>query len=157
MTRRERVLGIVFLGTLAAAACLFGSQLYLESLRKLDADIAAAESEKARMELSLRGAASTLARRQAWAAPESSPESFLSRLDSVVRSAGWKTESTIFKGRKDGDSRFSISVEGPGSGWERLLAALDAWDKQVLIESIDATASGEGRMKAGIEAGYAVE
>jgi hypothetical protein len=157
MTRRERVLGIVFLGMLAAAACLFGSQLYLSRLRKLDADIAAAELKKASMELSLRGAESVLARRQAWKADESSPEIFLSRLDRVVRSAGWKTESTIFKGRKDGNATFSVSVEGPGSGWDRLLGTLDAWDKQVLVEAIEASASGKGRMKASLEAGYAVQ
>jgi hypothetical protein len=157
MTRRERVLGIVFIGVLAAAACLFGSQLYLERLQKLDADIAAAELKKARMELSLRGAGSSEPRRQSWRGQESSPEAFLSLLDRVVRSAGWRSESTIFKGRKDGYARFSISVEGPGAGWERLLGALDAWDKQILVESIEASAAGKGRMKARMEAGYAVQ
>jgi hypothetical protein len=155
MTRRERALGIVFLGALAAALCLFGSQLYLERLRKLDAEIASAERRKARMELSLRGADSPAARRSAWTAPESTPEAFLSRFDRVARSAGWRTESTVFKGRKDGAARFSISVEGPLSGWERLLGALDAWDKQVLVESVEASAAGKGRMRALIEAGYA--
>jgi hypothetical protein len=157
MTRRERILGLVFLGVLAAAACLIGSQLYLERLRKLDADITAAQVRKARMELALRGAESAGPRRQGWAAAESSPEAFLSRLDGVVRSAGWGTESTIFKGRKGGAAMFSISVEGPSSGFERLLEAVESWDRQVLVESIEASASGKGRMRAQLEAGYAVE
>jgi hypothetical protein len=38
-----------------------------------------------------------------------------------------------------------------------LLEALDAWDKQVFVESIEATAVGKGHMKAHLEAGYAVK
>lgn len=155
MTKRERILALVFLGTLCAAACLFGSQLYLEGIRKLDAKIAKAEAEKARLGLTLRNDRPSDARRQAWDLSESSPEAFLSRFDRVVRSAGWKTESTVFKGRKDGYARFSVAVSGPYDGWEPLLSAIASWDKQVLVESVEATAMGKGAMSARIEAGYA--
>jgi hypothetical protein len=157
MTRRERVLGLVVLGALGVTAGPLGARLYLERLRALDAGIAAAEARIARMELALRGARSAAPRGRSWAAAGASPEAFLSGFDRVVRGAGWTTESTIFKGRKDGVTRFSISVAGPGSGWERLLGALDAWDARILIETIEAAASGAGRMRASLEAGYAIE
>jgi hypothetical protein len=137
--------------------CLVGSQLYFERLRKLDSDIAFAEARKARLGLALRSSASLSAQRKAWTAVESTPEGFLSHFDRTVRSAGWKTVSTIFRGRKDRISIFSLSVEGPNTGWERLLESLDAWEKQVVIESIEASASGKGRMRADFEAGYATE
>jgi len=154
MTRRERILGLIFLGTLVAAACLFGSQLYLARLQRLDAQIAKAEARKVRLELSIQNAISGEAPRRAWTVAESSPDAFLSSLDRITRSAGWSIESTTFKGRKDGYARFSISVEGPSGGWERLLSAMDSWDRPVLIESLEALASGKGRMRARIEAGY---
>jgi hypothetical protein len=157
MTSRERVLGRILLGALGAAACLFGFTLYLGRLRSIDADIAAAEARAARMETALRGARAAPSRGRPRTAAPTSPELFLSGFDRAVRSAGWKTESTLFKGRKDGIARFSISIEGPGSGWESLLKALEAWDARILIESIEAAASRSGRMRAGLEAGYALE
>lgn len=157
MTRRERFLGLVLLVALGTAAGIIGSRLYLERRNALDAGIAAAEARVARMELALLSARSAAPRRRAWTAAESSPETFLSGFDRVVRSAGWATESTILKGRKDDGARFSISVVGPSSGWERLLGALGAWDARVLIESIEAAASGAGRMRSSLEAGYAAE
>lgn len=149
MTRRERVLGLVLLGALGAGSCLLGARLYGERLRAMDADIAAAEARVARLE--------PAPRRKARTAAASSPELFLAGFDRLIRSAGWTTESTTFTGRKDGRASFSISVAGPGSGWERLLAALEAWDERVFIASIEATAMGKGRMRSILEAGYAAE
>jgi hypothetical protein len=157
MTRRERVLGLVLLTAMGAGASLLGARFYIERLRAIDADIAAAEAKVARLEPASRSARSAAPRGKARTAAASSPELFLAGFDRVIRSAGWTTESTILKGRKDGRARFSISVAGPGSGWERLLGALDAWDEQAWIESIEATAVGKGRMRSILEAGYAVE
>jgi len=157
MTKRERILGLIFLGCLFAGASLFGAQLFFEKLGELDTRIAKAQSMKARLEIELKSASSGEVRRQAWPVSDAAPEAFLSRFDRIARSASWSTESTIFKGRKDGKARFTISLSGPSSSLGRLLSELSAWDTQIHIESIEAQASGKGRMRANIEAGYAAE
>jgi hypothetical protein len=157
MTDRERFLGIILLGALGAAACLLGSRLYLERMRSLGAATAAAKAKVTRMEAELRDMRSAATRARARKSAASSPELFLSGFDRVVRSAGWTTESTVFKGRKDGCARFSISIEGPDSAWARLLEALGAWDERALIESVEGSSSRGGRMRADLEAGCAIE
>lgn len=157
MTKRERVLGIIFLGCLLAGAALFGAQLYFEKLGELDIKITRSESRKARLELEMRSVSSGAVRRKAWPAGDAAPEAFLSRFDRVARSALWSTESTVFKGRKEGLARFSIGLIGPSNSLGKLLSAFSSWDTEVHIESIEAQASGKGAMRATIEAGYALK
>ncbi len=154
MTRRERVLGVVFLGSLAAAVCVFGLQLYLEKIQALDEQISKAELNKARLELAITNSFSGGVRRQDWTSSEAAPDVFLSRFDRIVRSVGWRTESTIFKGRKEGLVRFSITLTGSNDGLAVLLSALALWEKKLYIESVDASTSGAGRLRVTIEAGY---
>jgi hypothetical protein len=154
MTRRERVLGLVFLAGLSTFICLVAFQFYTGKLRSMDERITKAELKKAQLELKLAQDSSRELRRQPWTASEAAPDVFLSRFDRIVRSAGWGTESTIFKGRKDGLARFSIVLTGPNAGFWGLVSALARWDKKLNIESIEATAYGSGRLRVTLEAGY---
>lgn len=157
MTRRERILGLVFLGCILTGFFLFGVQLYADTVRELDTKIAKAQSRKARMELALATTSDMKVKRQAWQADEAAPETFLASFERVARSAQWSTEAMIFKGKKDGRLKFSIKLSGPSSGFGRLLAVLSDWKKQVFVESIEAQASSKGSMRATIEVGYAVQ
>lgn len=154
MTRTERVLGLVFLAGLGSFLCLVAFQFYTGKLRSMDERITKAELKKAQLELELAQNSSRELRRQPWTASEAAPDVFLSRFDRIVRSAGWSTESMVFKGKKDGLSRFSIVVTGSNAGFESLVSALDRWEKKVNIESIEASSGGAGKLRVTIEAGY---
>ena len=154
MTSRERSLSLILLGTIMLASGLWGAQSYLEKLRSLDDAMAAAEQKIARFELSLKNREKNAVHKRIWSTYEAVDEQFLKELGALVGSAGWKLDSALLKAKKGKTSMFTIQLEGRGDLWGGLLSLFAGWDRPVILESIEANASGKGMMMASFELGY---
>jgi hypothetical protein len=154
MTSRERTLGKILLGTLLLAGGVWGSRLYLEKLRSLDDALAASEKKIGQFELSVKNRGKGAEHKRIWATHEAVDEQFLKELGAPIGSAGWRLDSAILKDKKGKASLFSIVLEGRGDRWGGLLSALAEWDRPIILESLEANASGKGMMMASLEVGY---
>ncbi len=154
MTSREKTLGLIFLATLVVAGCLWLGEAYLETTQRVDAELRATERTLTGYELALKNRDLGLGKKSPWTAKEAVDEVFLEKLDGTARKAGWRLDSAVLKSKKEKTALFLVRLEGRGDAWATLLDALSRWDRPIVLNALEAAATGKGRMEAQLEIGY---
>lgn len=154
MTKRERTLGLVLIGTIIAAGTLFGVELYLERLQELDRMLSKTRLEIAQFQLSQKNWTDKRVPKRQWTKAEASDDVFLREFSAQAASAGWTMQSANLLEKKGNRSVFSIRFSGPDIGWGAMLHAVATWRRTATLRTVEAFPEKAGSMACVFEVMY---